>query len=351
MRRGGRQTTNYLLLVVPRRKGVTARLLLLVLSAAALAAGWALADRIATALLYPLPTTNTLDHLRINRSLKSYLDNITLLLEPSPSCAGAPVVAVVTSTPHHFDQRMAIRETWGRHLPTYFILGLNGTAVEDLLVDNYIEAKEHRDMIVYQFRDHYQNLTIKTALLVRWAAAACPGLTFLFKVDDDILVNPWTLKDVVNKSSDANLIGYRKENSYVHRDEHNKWYLPRWLLRPDLVPEYLSGTAYLINGRHLTTILHTAFNIPMINLEDVYFTHLVASELGLTLTHDRRLSPYKPWAPAACLYWTLASAHSLTPQEMTRVWPGLSYLGEQYDTGQKVCGFYEKYLNSELLLY
>lgn len=42
--------------------------------------------------------------------------------------------------------------------------------------------------------------------------------------------------------------GYRKLNSYPHRDETNKWYLPRWLYWQDRVPEYLSGTGYLIHG-------------------------------------------------------------------------------------------------------
>lgn len=55
--------------------------------------------------------------------------------------------------------------------------------------------------------------------------------------------------------------GYRKLNSYPHRDETNKWYLPRWLYWQDRVPEYLSGTGYLIHGNFVLVFLITTIII------------------------------------------------------------------------------------------
>lgn len=108
----------------------------------------------------------------------------------------------------------------------------------------------------------------------------------------------------------------------------------------------------LFPGRKLNKILNAAYEIPIINLEDVYFTYLVSKvKLGLTLTHDHRLSPYRPWLPLPCLYWGLASTHSLSPNEMLCVWPNIEGLGKQYEKGDETCKFYVDNVWSEWYLY
>lgn len=89
--------------------------------------------------------------------------------------------------------------------------------------------------------------------------------------------------------------------------------------------------------------------MPLVNLEDVYFTYLVAYRtLHLLLTHDRRLNPHKPWIPLACAYWTLASMHSLSPDEMVTAWSKIQNMADQDETS---CSFFKTYLDSEALLY
>nr|XP_026485259.1 beta-1,3-galactosyltransferase 5-like [Vanessa tameamea] len=301
------------------------RLAFITLTLSSLLSAWWLAGVTGEALLLPLPLQQ-LDHFRLNRNLRSYLDKIDVLIEPSSTVCSqekdVPVLVLVTSSPSRFDHREAIRSTWAKHLPTYFIMGLNGPSVEDLMVDNYVEAKKYSDVIIYNFQDHYQNLTLKTALMLKWTSEHCPTELMLFKTDDDVLVNPWMMKRVLEETSGSDLVGYRKMNNYLHRDEYSKWYSPRWLHRQDFISEYLSGTGYLVNGKLIRKILETAFEVPMVNLEDVYFTYLVSKlKLGLKLTHDHRLSPYKPLLSLGCLYAGLASAHSLTPEEMVNAWP------------------------------
>lgn len=91
-----------------------------------------------------------------------------------------------------------------------------------------------------------------------------------------------------------------------------------------------------------------ALKEPLINMEDVYFTYLVAKKtLGLNLTHDRRLSPYKPWASLACPYWSLASIHSLTPAEVVRIWPTIEEIGQ---SSSDACGMF-KIFSSDMFLF
>ncbi|XP_045761818.1 beta-1,3-galactosyltransferase 5-like isoform X3 [Maniola jurtina] len=302
---------------VPRRRGIAARLAVLSLVLAAIAAAWCLADLTSQVLLPPQPIL-ALDHYAINRSLKSYLDNISVLIEPSSTVCSdnkrVDVLVLVTSSPKRFAQRQAIRDTWGKYVPAYFVLGLDGPAVEDLTADNYLEAKAYGDMIIFQFLDHYQNLTLKSALMMQWTAARCPSHLdelMLFKTDDDVLVNPWVLRRVVQQNSGKDLIGSRLEE-----------------------------------------ILQAAFEVPIINLEDVYFTYIVSKiKLNLTLTHDRRLSPYKPWLPLDCIYWGLASTHSLTPNEILGAWPSIERLGKRYEHGFDNCLYFVNNIWTELYLY
>ncbi|CAG9571058.1 unnamed protein product [Danaus chrysippus] len=328
------------ILCVPRKRRVRIRLVLVIITIISLYIGWHLSYECSIALLPPQPNL-ALDHFRTDRNLKSYLDKINILIEPSKVICPktTQLLVLVTSAPDRFEHRDAVRSTWASHFPTYFIMGLHGNAVEDLMVENYVEAKMHGDVIIYKFKDHYQNLTLKTALMLEWTATRCPTDLVLFKTDDDVLVNPWVMRRLVKEHAGRDLVGYKLSNKKFHRDVYNKWFVPRWLLYDDHIEEYLSGTGYLINGYHLRDILATAYKTPMINLEDVYFTYLVSKrKLGLNLTHDKRLSPFKPWLPSVCMYFKLASTHSLTPPEMMKHWQGIQELGNEYENGNAVCG-------------
>ncbi|CAD0205245.1 unnamed protein product [Chrysodeixis includens] len=303
------------------------------------------------ALLPPLPPDTPLQHFRRSRSLQHYLTHTQILIEPSVAPCGSidevRVITLVSSAPPRAAQRQAVRDTWAKHQKTFFVMGLHGERVDEQLVDNYIEAKQYSDLIVFDFRDHYQNLTLKTALMLQWTLDNCPQTEFLFKTDDDVLVNPWTLQKVMEQNVDAQLLGYSRNNTLLHRDEYNKWYVPRWLHYEDQVSRYLSGTGYLINGDFLPQIMEAAVNVPLMNLEDIYFTYLVAhKELGLKLTHDKRLSPTKPWLKVSCMYWWLASTHSLDPHEMRAAWAKLEGLMKGRNHSTNICSAFNEFFGS-----
>ncbi|CAG4937846.1 unnamed protein product [Colias eurytheme] len=259
---------------------------------------------------------------------KLYFLGKNLLQEPStlPCRDNISVLVIVASSPFHVNQREAIRITWATRLRTLFIIGLNNAKEIDHLSDRH-----KGDLVVYQFQEHYQNLTLKTALMLKWTAQKCSSkINFLLKTDDDILINPWQIERIVKENLDADLIGYKNENAAVYHNEDEKWFLPHWLYADDMVPEYLSGNAYLINGKHVLPILKAAYSVPVINIEDIYFTFLVAKKkLGLRLTHEPRLRGFKPWLPLTQFYWNLASVHSLSPTEMLKWWSKLVTMGEK----------------------
>ena len=56
------------------------------------------------------------------------------------------------------------------------------------------EAEEHNDLVVEDFQESYLNLTVKTTFLLKWLNYShCSRASFIFKVDDDVYVNPTNL--------------------------------------------------------------------------------------------------------------------------------------------------------------
>ncbi|KOB70215.1 Uncharacterized protein OBRU01_15686, partial [Operophtera brumata] len=57
-----------------------------------------------------------------------------------------------------------------------------------------------------------------------------------------------------------------------------------------------------------------------------------------------------PWVFLDCAYWTLASLHSLKPDEIVHAWARIRRVAEQYVEDKSVCSFYINYLESEIRL-
>ena len=63
------------------------------------------------------------------------------------------------------------------------------------------EAEEHNDLVVEDFQESYLNLTVKTTYLLKWLNSSdCSRARFIFKVDDDVFVNPANLWATVQRA-------------------------------------------------------------------------------------------------------------------------------------------------------
>ena len=64
------------------------------------------------------------------------------------------------------------------------------------------EAEEHNDLVVEDFQESYLNLTVKTTYLLKWLNSShCSRASFIFKVDDDVYVNPANLWATLQQAS------------------------------------------------------------------------------------------------------------------------------------------------------
>ncbi|XP_066962296.1 beta-1,3-galactosyltransferase 5-like [Macrobrachium rosenbergii] len=123
-------------------------------------------------------------------------------LNPTQVCDGNDplILVVVTSAVHKKEPREFIRRTWANprlypytKMRQIFIIGATKNIALQEEVDK--ESDKYNDIIQYDFIDSYNNLTYKTMSLLKWVVDRCPQVPFIAKIDDDVVVNPFHLKN------------------------------------------------------------------------------------------------------------------------------------------------------------
>jgi hypothetical protein len=108
---------------------------------------------------------------------------------------------LILSTSESFVIRNALRTSWLSRLSLvkpvvkfryHFVVGRNkdieihgGLQSTARLLSSEIET--FQDIIILPFWESYNNLTLKVALMLKWAARTYPDCPFIFKVDDDVV--------------------------------------------------------------------------------------------------------------------------------------------------------------------
>ncbi|KAB7494981.1 Beta-1,3-galactosyltransferase 1, partial [Armadillidium nasatum] len=187
------------------------------------------------------------------------------------------LLILVTSSADHFNERQAIRSTWGHpdYLSTYstrliFLLANpNNLSTQRMIVEEY---RTYGDLIQEDFVESYMNLTLKTVMGIKWASLHCSRASYVMKTDDDIFVN-------------VPLLTTHLTNSFkpVNGD-------PSALL-PPAHPLFAAGAGYVFSGGLLPHLFEASKHIRIIPVEDVYITgHLGKAVDAHPPLHDDRFS-------------------------------------------------------------
>lgn len=199
---------------------------------------------------------------RDGKTMKSYLrpESDTAIIVPKFSNATLNderkmVASFVISSPENIEARQMIRETWGSIIKPLFIIGRNENQ-EKFKDDIKREAAEFDDIILEDFIDSYENLTIKTGFALKNFIRYFNDSTYFMKVDEDVTMNTKKLYETINSAPGDSLIGAWTNITPVIRDVDNKWFMPKCQYQKEFYPQYLQGALYLIPGNRLK-----AFNI------------------------------------------------------------------------------------------
>ncbi|XP_068594910.1 beta-1,3-galactosyltransferase 2 [Brachionichthys hirsutus] len=207
------------------------------------------------------------------------------------------LVLMVPVAPEETASRDAVRKTWGapcRGVLTLFFVGLprGGRAlpIQGVLEE---ESRKYADVIQMTFRDSYQNLTVKTMMMMNWLATHCPGASYAMKVDSDTFVNVRPLLARLERSPRKGFItGSVISDGSPRRDPSSKWYLSEEAFPEERFPPYVSGAGYVFSSDLALRISWASRFVRMVPLEDVY-VGLCLRVLGVQPVYARSLPTFR----------------------------------------------------------
>lgn len=264
--------------------------------------------------------------------------NHSLILEQPDKCKDKPflLLAIKSLTPQ-FDRRQAIRESWGKEIKVnnmtvvrVFLLGETPTEDNHPDLSNLVkyESEMYKDILLWNYRDTFFNLTLKEVLFLKWVSHSCADVQFIFKGDDDVFVNTHQILDYLKtlsaeKAKDL-FIGDVIKDAGPHRDKKLKYYIPESLYEGSY-PPYAGGGGFLYSGNLALRLYNATSRVLMYPIDDVY-TGMCLEKLGLAPEKHKGFKTFdieEKHKNNICSYSNLILVHPRKPQEMIKIWSQL----------------------------
>lgn len=220
-----------------------------------------------------------------------YLINVSKSFEEN-SDDNITAVIIVTSYFGNVETRSAMRRAFPAEdlkkmqLRRVFLLGTttHDAYTNQLEIEN--ESKRFGDIIQGNFQEAYRNLTYKHLMGLKWASEYCSGARYIFKMDDDIVVNLVRIVRIVldhfnNNNNHLLMAGYILRGMQPVREPANKWYVTHNEYSYTTYPTFVSGWFYVTTpkvARNLV-VLAQQRDAKYFWIDDVYVTGLLALKL------------------------------------------------------------------------
>ncbi|KAK3931571.1 Beta-1,3-galactosyltransferase brn [Frankliniella fusca] len=252
------------------------------------------------------------------------------------------LVFLIKSAVHNFEQRKAIRNSWGFErrfsdvpVRTVFLLGVdpNNTELQRKIL---VEQSKYGDIVQADFIDVYYNNTIKTMMGFRWIMENCLNSKFYMFSDDDMYISTKNvLKFLRDPTSYPDLKGSLRGTDYElpddvklfsgfvfisapHRHRSSKWYVPLSEYPYHLWPPYVTAGAYILSKEALIDMYYASMYTQHFRLDDIYLG-LVAKKAGIEPYHCSEFHFYqKPYDINS--YRFVIASHGFNPEELVRIW-------------------------------
>ncbi|XP_026568604.1 N-acetyllactosaminide beta-1,3-N-acetylglucosaminyltransferase 2 [Pseudonaja textilis] len=264
--------------------------------------------------------------------------NYSLLVDQPHKCKHKPfLLLAIKSLIPHFDRRQAIRESWGKEIKLGDI-----TVVRVFLLgqippeDNYpnlsgmlkFESETHQDILLWNYRDTFFNLTLKEVLFLKWVSNTCPEAQFIFKGDDDVFVNTHQildyLKSLTKEKAKDLFVGDVIRDAGPHRDTNVKYYIPHSIYEGSY-PPYAGGGGFLYSGDLALRLANISDQVLLYPIDDVYIG-MCLQRLGLSPEKHKGFKTFdieEKQRGNICSYTNLMLVHNRNPQEMIKIWTNL----------------------------
>ncbi|XP_012688169.2 N-acetyllactosaminide beta-1,3-N-acetylglucosaminyltransferase 2 [Clupea harengus] len=239
----------------------------------------------------------------------------------------------IKSVPGNFEERQAVRETWGQEgvyedsllVRTVFLLGRSGSDDPDLTHLLSFEAQQFEDLLVWDFKDSFYNLTLKEHVFIKWSLQHCPQASFIFKGDDDVFVNTKAILKYLKSLEPAKMsklyVGQIISQASPHRDPKIKYYVPPTFYDGPYLP-YAGGGGFVFSGALLESLFSISRYIPFYPIDDVY-TGMCFHALGIPPEKHSGFQTFdirEQDRGNPCVHRDLLVVHRRSPQQAIRLW-------------------------------
>lgn len=252
----------------------------------------------------------------------------TLLDNPN-ACADDPYIVIGSPVgPRQFVERVATRETWGgihsvdgKKVIHLFFMGHDENDEEN---DRMIREENDRyhDIIQFDMRNHFMNLTLLAILTYNWTATYCPHIAYYVRSDNDMYYNPRLhIRTFLMEERSQTLIGNIVTGSKPIRIQQSRYWMPKSVFPRSMFDPYPSGCFVTITGDALRTIVEGSEKIETILYFDDVFLGMVARKTDLTLlTYPGNTLFFYTQAFKPGAYAKMSAAHRYAPVDLLALW-------------------------------
>uniref|UniRef100_A0A8C1WE04 Hexosyltransferase n=1 Tax=Cyprinus carpio TaxID=7962 RepID=A0A8C1WE04_CYPCA len=287
-----------------------------------------------------LPDFNTLPDQMKDFVLSMHCRHYAILVDQPNLCAGQEsttpfLLMAIKSQVGNFENRQAIRETWGRSgwiqgdsggrrwlVRTVFLLARQDTETgphPDLSALLKLESSTHRDILLWDFKDTFFNLTLKDVLFWDWLSKHCSHVHFIFKGDDDVFTHGNKMKE-----RDDFVVGDVIANAWPNRQPDTKYYIPESFYK-GTYPAYAGGGGVVYTGALALRLQEVSRWVSLFPIDDVYLG-MCLQRLRVSPTHHSGFLTFdlpEDLREKPCAYHNVLLVHKRTPKEMLTLWKEL----------------------------
>ena len=201
------------------------------------------------------------------------------------------------SGPNNADRRQALRKTWASiHLfnkpitKTIFVIGMpsDHKVFQSLLQ----EFAVYGDLVIGNFMDSYNNLTLKSITALKWISTYCTNAKQAIKADDDVFVNIVEVMTLIRQQSQQRRLItcpiFYESTMPILRDPKScmKWCaVPSDFPGDSTYPRYCSGTAYTLSVDIMGDMYQAALRTRFFFIDDVFTTGLLPLKLPYSINY------------------------------------------------------------------
>ena len=250
------------------------------------------------------------------------INNPTVCTDDTYIVVGSPV------GPRQFVERVATRNAWGnvREVDGKKVIHLFFAGKDDNDDENdrllREENDKYHDIIQFDMKNHFMNLTLLAILTYNWTHVYCPNIVYYVRSDNDMWFNPYRFVSSFLLENRTNaLMGNRISHGTPIRITYSRYYLSKAVFPAESFEPYMSGCFLAMTRDVLHTIVQRCVDIgPIIYFDDVFLGQIAkVANISLVSFPYYKVS-YSPLAYSGATYSKVWAIHRYTPTDNVAMW-------------------------------